>query len=93
LKAFARNTPILTPGVWKMAAISQGDVHSAVAKVKILINAQLKQILKREGLPVSGVKVAMQERIIRRKSNLRLNLLSMLYMLQPLTFCHVFLLY
>ena len=51
-----------------MATISQGDVQSVVAKVKILINAQLKQVLKREGLPVSGVKAAMQERIIRRKS-------------------------
>lgn len=63
-----------------MAAISQGEVHSAVAKVKILINAQLKQILKREGLPVSGVKVAMQERIIRRKSNSWVNLLSIFYL-------------
>ena len=53
-----------------MAAISHGDVHAVIAKVKILINAQLKQVLKGEGLPVSGVKAAMQERIIRRTSQL-----------------------
>ena len=52
-----------------MAAISQGDVQPVVAKVKILINAQLKQVLKKEGLAVSGVKIAMQERIIRRQSS------------------------
>jgi len=38
-----------------------------VAKVKMLINAQLKEILKREGLAVSGLKSVLQERIISRK--------------------------
>lgn len=37
------------------------------AKVKMLINAQLKDILKREGLAVSGLKAVLQERIISRK--------------------------
>ena len=62
-----------------MAAISQGDTHSVVAKVKTLINAQLKQVLKKERLAVSGVKAAMQERIIRRKSQILLTSLPMLY--------------
>ena len=44
------------------------DAHSVTAKVKILINAQLKTVLKREGLPVSGVKATLQERIIARTS-------------------------
>ena len=38
-----------------------------IAKVKMLINAQLKDVLKREGLPVSGLKSVLQERIISRK--------------------------
>ena len=37
-----------------------------IGKVKILINTQLKDVLKREGLPVSGVKATLQERIINR---------------------------
>ncbi|MCJ1471214.1 SUMO ligase siz1 [Pseudocyphellaria aurata] len=36
------------------------------AKVKTLINAQLKSVLKKEGLAVSGVKATMQERIIHQ---------------------------
>ena len=44
------------------------DAHSVTAKVKTLINAQLKTVLKREGLPVSGVKATLQERIIARTS-------------------------
>ncbi|SLM35747.1 Zinc finger, RING/FYVE/PHD-type [Lasallia pustulata] len=40
------------------------DAHSVTAKVKTLINAQLKAVLKLEGLPVSGVKATLQERII-----------------------------
>lgn len=49
---------------------SQGmfqDTPAVIAKVKTLINAQLKSILKKEGLIVSGVKAAMQDRIISRK--------------------------
>lgn len=49
---------------------SQGpfqDTPAVIAKVKTLINAQLKSVLKKEGLGVSGVKAAMQDRIISRK--------------------------
>lgn len=49
---------------------SQGpfqDIPAVIAKVKTLINAQLKSVLKKEGLLVSGVKAAMQDRIISRK--------------------------
>lgn len=49
---------------------SQGpfqDTPAVIAKVKTLINAQLKSVLKKEGLLVSGVKAAMQDRIISRK--------------------------
>ena len=42
------------------------DVVSA--KVKSLMNNQLKTILKKESLPVSGAKAAMQTRIINRES-------------------------
>lgn len=42
------------------------DPHVVVARVKTLINAHLKNVLKGEGLPVSGVKSAMQGRIIAR---------------------------
>ena len=52
-----------------MASAGFHDAHNVTAKVKILINAQLKSVLKKEGLPVSGVKAAMQERIIARKFN------------------------
>ena len=50
-----------------MAAISQGDVLSVEAKVKTLINAQLKQVLRRQSLAVSGNKAELQKRIIQRK--------------------------
>jgi len=43
------------------------DPLVVVARVKTLINAHLKNVLKGEGLPVSGVKSAMQGRIIARK--------------------------
>ncbi|CAF9906400.1 SUMO ligase siz1 [Imshaugia aleurites] len=39
------------------------------AKVKTLMNNQLKTILKKEGLPVSGAKAAMQTRIINKLYN------------------------
>lgn len=38
------------------------------AKVKTLMNNQLKTILKKESLPVSGAKAAMQTRIINSES-------------------------
>lgn len=50
-----------------MASPGFHDIQNVKAKVKILINAQLKSVLKKEGLAVSGVKAAMQERIINRK--------------------------
>lgn len=43
------------------------DPHVVVARVKTLINANLRNILKSEGLPVSGVKNTMQGRIIARQ--------------------------
>ena len=52
-----------------MATAGSIDPHSVqvvVAKAKTLINAQLKQILRTENLPVSGAKAVMQERIINR---------------------------
>ena len=50
-----------------MASPGFHDSQNMTAKVKTLINAQLKSVLKKEGLAVSGVKAAMQERIINRK--------------------------
>ena len=50
-----------------MDTASAFDTRAVDAKVKTLVNAQLKTILKREGLTVSGVKAAMQDRIIKRK--------------------------
>ena len=51
-----------------MASAAPFDGQAVIAKVKTLINAQLKTILKKENLPVSGVKAAMQERIITSSS-------------------------
>lgn len=50
-----------------MASPSAFDTHSADQKVKTLVNTQLKSILKREKLAVSGLKAAMQNRLISRK--------------------------
>ncbi|KAI4256932.1 MAG: hypothetical protein LQ352_001884 [Teloschistes flavicans] len=47
-----------------MASPSAFDTHSADQKVKTLVNTQLKSILKREKLAVSGLKAAMQNRLI-----------------------------
>ncbi|KAL8829710.1 MAG: hypothetical protein Q9191_001863 [Dirinaria sp. TL-2023a] len=47
-----------------MASDSLINPQSLIAKVKLLTNAQLKDVLKREGLPVSGVKSLLQERLI-----------------------------
>ena len=54
-----------------MASNEYINPQALVAKVKMLINAQLKEILKREGLAVSGLKSVLQERIISRKSQIR----------------------
>lgn len=50
-----------------MASTGNLDAHTVIAKVKTLINAQLKTVLKKGNLPVSGVKAVMQERIITCK--------------------------
>ena len=50
-----------------MASDGLINPQSLIAKVKLLTNAQLKDVLKREGLPVSGVKSLLQERLIARK--------------------------
>ncbi|OOF91069.1 hypothetical protein ASPCADRAFT_211338 [Aspergillus carbonarius ITEM 5010] len=48
-----------------MASVGQfSDTQSLVALVKTLTNAQLKDILRNEGLAVSGVKASLQLRII-----------------------------
>ncbi|KAL8791435.1 MAG: hypothetical protein Q9213_000051 [Squamulea squamosa] len=47
-----------------MASHTVFDTHIAEQKVKTLVNAQLKSILKRERLLLSGVKAAMQKRIV-----------------------------
>lgn len=43
------------------------ETNTVEQKVKTLVNAHLKSILKKENLLVSGVKVAMQRRINARK--------------------------
>jgi E3 SUMO-protein ligase PIAS1 len=40
------------------------ELQTVIALVKTLTNAQLKDILRSEGLTVSGVKVSLQLRII-----------------------------
>ncbi|KAE8377917.1 transport protein particle component-domain-containing protein [Aspergillus bertholletiae] len=48
-----------------MASVGQSpELQSLVALVKTMTNAQLKEILRREGLAVSGVKASLQLRII-----------------------------
>lgn len=50
-----------------MASAPSFDTQNADQRVKTLVNAQLKIILKKEKLAVSGLKAAMQHRIISRK--------------------------
>ncbi|KAL4926529.1 PINIT domain-containing protein [Aspergillus undulatus] len=47
-----------------MASGQSSDLQSVIALIKTLTNAQLKEILRFEGLAVSGVKAALQIRII-----------------------------
>ena len=54
-----------------MASNGRIDTQPLIGKVKMLINTQLKEVLKREKLPVSGVKATLQERIITRKCAVR----------------------
>ncbi|KAK2794949.1 SUMO ligase siz1 [Onygenales sp. PD_12] len=51
-------------------ASSSVDLHRAVVVVKTLINNQLKDVLRSENLPVSGVKAVLQARIIDRLEQL-----------------------
>jgi len=36
-------------------------------QTKLLLNADLKEICRREGLPISGIKAALQNRVLTRK--------------------------
>jgi E3 SUMO-protein ligase PIAS1 len=45
------------------------DRGPLVARIKTLINTQLKAVLKRDGLPVSGAKAALQDRLITQVDN------------------------
>ncbi|KAL8795986.1 MAG: hypothetical protein Q9195_001562 [Heterodermia aff. obscurata] len=47
-----------------MASDGLFNPQPLIAKVKMLINLQLKDVLRREKLPVSGAKAALQERVI-----------------------------
>ncbi|MCJ1276899.1 SUMO ligase siz1 [Puttea exsequens] len=53
-----------------MATPGPANPETVSVKVKTLINSQLKQILKKEGLLVSGAKATLQSRIIDRESRL-----------------------
>ncbi|KAL8918816.1 MAG: hypothetical protein Q9208_007154 [Pyrenodesmia sp. 3 TL-2023] len=55
-----------------MASDSAFDTRNADQRVKTLVNAQLKSILKKEKLAVSGLKAAMQSRITSRSTSLEL---------------------
>ena len=70
-----------------MASAGPLDAHSVIAKVKTLINAHLRAVLKGEGLAVSGVKAAMQERIISRKSHP--HYISFVYQPAPFPLCPI----
>lgn len=50
-----------------MASAGPANPEQVAVKVKTLINNQLKQILKKEGLPVSGAKATLQSRITERE--------------------------
>ena len=50
-----------------MATAGPANTEQVATRVKSLINNQLKQILKKEGLPVSGAKALLQTRIIDRE--------------------------
>lgn len=67
-----RRPESLSGDIWtslKMASAGPANPDQVAIKVKTLINNQLKQILKKEGLPVSGAKAALQSRITERESS------------------------
>ena len=47
---------------------SSSDLRSVEARIKLLLNAQLKSILRDQGLAVSGVKTELQIRLLARKA-------------------------
>jgi hypothetical protein len=59
-----------------MASGQAQELQSVIALIKTLTNAQLKEILRVERLPVSGVKAALQMRIIECSSIFADNLSS-----------------
>lgn len=46
------------------------DLRSVEARIKLLLNAQLKAILRDQGLAVSGIKTELQLRLLARKATL-----------------------
>jgi hypothetical protein len=46
------------------------DLRSVEARIKLLLNAQLKTILRDQGLTVSGVKSELQIRLLAREAAL-----------------------
>jgi len=65
-----RGLEALSADIWttlRMASAGPANPEQVAVKVKTLINNQLKQILKKEGLPVSGAKAALQSRITERE--------------------------
>ena len=50
-----------------MTSVEPLNAEAVAAKVKTLINNQLKMILKKESLPVSGAKASLQGRVIDRE--------------------------
>jgi E3 SUMO-protein ligase PIAS1 len=59
-----------------MASGQASELQSVIALIKTLTNAQLKEILRIERLAVSGVKAALQMRIIECSSIFADNLSS-----------------
>ena len=55
-------------GAANMTSVEPLNAEAVAAKVKTLINNQLKMILKKESLPVSGAKASLQGRVIDRES-------------------------
>jgi hypothetical protein len=49
---------------------TSNDLRSVEARIKLLLNAQLKAILRDQGLAVSGVKTELQIRLLARETSL-----------------------
>jgi hypothetical protein len=50
------------------------DLRSVEARIKLLLNAQLKGILRDQGLAVSGIKTELQLRLLAREPTLSIRL-------------------